>query len=1072
MTPKKLTLLLFLAISTVLPNLSKACHLAAADMYIEYAGKPVDICNPVPDYTYRITMVTYSYCNCGLTTGANETVFYESKNGATGALNVVLPSNGIDTVDQLCPDFSKINQCRVPANAGYPGFYRLTYTGLVTLPSGQSDWVFSWSSTARNPSWNLAGTGRLYIEAGMDVLGKFYNNTPRFLGNPLPYICNGQKYTYLNLPFDPDPWDSGRNNVTTTVPLTGPGATVTYVSPYFPGYPIDNYSLVSSTGTATFNPINVGQYTLSFRADDAFSYITRDVQIAVLDCSAPPPQMDTVAKNISMGTLIGIPRKEDTDWVDSVVFVCPGSELSFDLNGWNDSLHHNIYMRADLTRFAGATFVPSGNGNDRVTSTFTWTPTVADYGQHMLVVTTVDSSCFPYLPIVLETNAVIQIRVVPGIDAGPDLTICELNPQPVQLYVKGTEHLRLKWSVIGGGPVVGLNKIDIHNPIINYPFVQGGDTIFYPKNTGYIISTVDLVGTCRASDTVFVDLDTGNTVRITPKNPNNEEDALVICRPSYLQLETLIKGRRPLNNVPCGTGSPTTCSTPDMVDIFGSPLYGQAFYDTFGIESPVMYTHLQSAKKEYLITKEELWQWGLRSATLRGLSFEMTGFNGASHNYNNFSISLKCTDAKELNRNNGFTNFDMTVVFEGDISLSDGWQDFKFQIPYNWDTTKNIIIQICYSNSPPMACGPTTPIPVMKFASTTFTSGLTLHPTSPAAVSVCAAGKNSNIVDMKLRPVFRFQYCEADPLPFDIVWKEGQFLSDSTIAQPLAYVSGSERYIVQTIGRSTCMMRDTLDVYVPEHDFSINPIDTAFCLGDKAPFTVSGGTYFKWYEYDAAIDSFMAPISVTEPFKGFTFIAPQKTTDYKIVVSDSVWCYDTLSAKIEILPLPDVRILNNDDTTIKYGQSFQLLATGARLYNWDNVSSLNNPNISYPIARPKDDTRYIVGGIANNGCRAFDTLHVIVDKRDNLFVPSAFSPNGDGKNDLFRVTNLSFQRILEFRVFNRWGQEVFSTNDSRTGWDGNWEGKPQGIGTYSYLIRVAYPDGFVETYKGETTLIR
>ncbi|MBZ0099247.1 MAG: gliding motility-associated C-terminal domain-containing protein [Taibaiella sp.] len=87
-----------------------------------------------------------------------------------------------------------------------------------------------------------------------------------------------------------------------------------------------------------------------------------------------------------------------------------------------------------------------------------------------------------------------------------------------------------------------------------------------------------------------------------------------------------------------------------------------------------------------------------------------------------------------------------------------------------------------------------------------------------------------------------------------------------------------------------------------------------------------------------------------------------------------------------------------------------------------------------------------------------------MDKRDNLYVPSAFSPNGDGKNDVFRITNLGFQRIMEFRVFNRWGQEIFSTNDHRRGWDGTWEGVPQEMGVYNYLIRVAYPDGFVETY--------
>src|SRR5690606_18042780 len=278
-----------------------------------------------------------------------------------------------------------------------------------------------------------------------------------------------------------------------------------------------------------------------------------------------------------------------------------------------------------------------------------------------------------------------------------------------------------------------------------------------------------------------------------------------------------------------------------------------------------------------------------------------------------------------------------------------------------------------------------------------------------------------------------------------------EYLSDTTIQQPLAYVPKSTRFIVQTIGRSSCIMRDTLDVYVPEHDMKIVPEDTALCLGDRAPFTIFGGHYFKWYEYEGGEYKVPGVPPVMEADTGHTFLGPQRTTAYRIVVSDSVWCYDTLTAKVEILPLPDVRILNMDDTVVKYGQSFQLLASGARLYNWSPSESLNNPNISYPVARPMEDTRYIVGGLAANGCRSFDTLHVIVDKRDNLFVPTAFSPDGDGRNDVFRITNLSFQRIMEFRVFNRWGQEIFSTNDLRTGWDGTWEGVPQEMGVYNYL---------------------
>jgi gliding motility-associated-like protein len=61
--------------------------------------------------------------------------------------------------------------------------------------------------------------------------------------------------------------------------------------------------------------------------------------------------------------------------------------------------------------------------------------------------------------------------------------------------------------------------------------------------------------------------------------------------------------------------------------------------------------------------------------------------------------------------------------------------------------------------------------------------------------------------------------------------------------------------------------------------------------------------------------------------------------------------------------------------------------------------------------------------------------------------------------------------VIEFRVFNRWGQEVFMANDNR-GWDGNWKGEPQDMDTYTYTIKVGFPDGYIETYRGGTTLIR
>ena len=86
-------------------------------------------------------------------------------------------------------------------------------------------------------------------------------------------------------------------------------------------------------------------------------------------------------------------------------------------------------------------------------------------------------------------------------------------------------------------------------------------------------------------------------------------------------------------------------------------------------------------------------------------------------------------------------------------------------------------------------------------------------------------------------------------------------------------------------------------------------------------------------------------------------------------------------------------------------------------------------------------------------------------------MPTAFTPNGDGKNDVFRISNVTFEKVLEFHVFNRWGQEMFFATDN-SGWDGTWHNVAQDIGVYEYLIRVASPDGTIQTFKGDVTLLR
>ena len=97
---------------------------------------------------------------------------------------------------------------------------------------------------------------------------------------------------------------------------------------------------------------------------------------------------------------------------------------------------------------------------------------------------------------------------------------------------------------------------------------------------------------------------------------------------------------------------------------------------------------------------------------------------------------------------------------------------------------------------------------------------------------------------------------------------------------------------------------------------------------------------------------------------------------------------------------------------------------------------------------------------------------LLASARKELLIPNAFSPNSDGQNDMFRISNITDEKLIDFKVFNRWGTILFRTTDAKQGWDGTNKGQQQPIGVYGYVIRIGYADGYVETYKGTVTLIR
>jgi gliding motility-associated-like protein len=144
---------------------------------------------------------------------------------------------------------------------------------------------------------------------------------------------------------------------------------------------------------------------------------------------------------------------------------------------------------------------------------------------------------------------------------------------------------------------------------------------------------------------------------------------------------------------------------------------------------------------------------------------------------------------------------------------------------------------------------------------------------------------------------------------------------------------------------------------------------------------------------------------------------------------------------------PDLTIADGASTTLNVSVTGNIVS-----YQWQPSTGLNNAAIKDPVASPSSTTTYTLLVIDDNNCEASGSIKVTVSGRSKISVPNAFSPNGDGINDTWVITNLSIYPGATVDVFNRYGQPVFHSENSNKAWDGTYNGKPLPVGTYYYII--------------------
>lgn len=196
-----------------------------------------------------------------------------------------------------------------------------------------------------------------------------------------------------------------------------------------------------------------------------------------------------------------------------------------------------------------------------------------------------------------------------------------------------------------------------------------------------------------------------------------------------------------------------------------------------------------------------------------------------------------------------------------------------------------------------------------------------------------------------------------------------------------------------------------------------------------------------------------------------------KEFNVTLISGNKYGCRDT---SIQVLKIPRVDVFAGNDTVIIRNTPFQFNGTGAQNYAWSPSTFLDNPFINNPTAIFIDtgSYKYNLQGITSNNCYGYDDIIITVAWGPYLNMPNAFTPNGDGNNDYFNILSAGYKKLKSFKIFNRWGEQLFSTTDFRKGWDGTYNGKPCEIGTYFWLVTAVGIDDQEKLIKGDLSLIR
>jgi gliding motility-associated-like protein len=312
-----------------------------------------------------------------------------------------------------------------------------------------------------------------------------------------------------------------------------------------------------------------------------------------------------------------------------------------------------------------------------------------------------------------------------------------------------------------------------------------------------------------------------------------------------------------------------------------------------------------------------------------------------------------------------------------------------------------------------------------------------------------------------------FVFPESDPHALQVLWTgPGGY---SSTAQPSATITNvqyadSGLYRLKQTFYFNCTDLDTFYLQVfPGTTVSALPVQP-LCEGNAEQLTTSadGNVRYQWTpSAGLSNDTIANPLA-----------RPLDSTIYKLVVTNGYGCKDSVTLPIYVYRNPVAN--TGPGRTMLLGDTIKLASDirgTAITFNWSPPVFINDVSFANPLVYPNAETVYTLTVASAVGCgTATGSIDVKVYK--GIFVPGAFTPNGDGRNDVFEVTALAGYRLAKFVVYSRLGQKVFDAAGVYRGWDGTINGNPQPPGAYIYDIEIVTPAGRKIKKQGTVLLIR